>query len=1185
MKMSALRASVIALLLAGTLFVPHKMVAQLVYAAIHGTVTDPTGAVIPGATVTVTNTSTGISVVRTADAAGYFTLPQLQPGGPYKVSVAATGFEGFTLGGLNLNVNDNRDVDAHLKVGTSGTTVQVSATALQVETSNTQLEQVATSAQLENLPMEGFDVTAMQKLEPGVVESSDRFGSFSSNGNQTPQNSYLLNGIDITDGALNQEGISISPEALDEENTETSTMNPEYSRNSGATVNQILKSGTNQFHGGAFEFYRDTFLNNGNYFSKTRPVFHQNVYGGTVGGPILRDKLFFFFSYLGTKNRTAITDLQPTLSNADFAGNFTADTNLISGAPNSAGLSNNHLPFDINGCPGGLTGDTWAQCFTSGTVNIAPANWNPIAANLINTYVPPANETLGTTPVFNFSPINTETEEQYIGKADFTPTKQDSIWFATVYEHQPETQALPFAGGSFPGFGTTSVGNFKLFSASWTHTFGPNMLNALRASYFRFNFPSVIPAKIIDPSSVGFDISPNLAESSLPTISTNLFAIGGSEDGPQPRTDTNLTYSDGFTWVRKAHTMKFGAQFEQFRVDNPFGFLNQGFFGYSGSGQFSSGDPSLDLALGIPDDYEQTSDGDINAVATELFGYAQDNWKVSSDVTINYGVSWDTEGPYENRQFKGLGVVCFANSSTESTVYPGANPGLSFPGDPGCNAAGGPTAHYNRFAPRVGFAWSPSGGPSAIVGAPGSHQFSIRGGIGLYYNRDQEEQSLQNLQDPPNFLTSEGAFGLGGSPSFANPFQDIAGRAQFSEANPFPFSPAPAGDTNINWGGLFNTLEISTFDKTGYTVPYTYNFNLNIQRSVGGNMVAQLGYVGSVSHRLPSFHEGDPITAAGHAACLADSSCDTISGLAEIHLLDPQYTADPAVVSTNPDGLPNGTPWYLTDGDQTTDGSSNYNSLQASLIKAPSHGLSFTLAYTWSHALDDGSGYESATGQAGAGGANGRSIIYTPGFKDLNYGSSDFDTRNRFVASYIYTIPKAAFMKNTLLRETLSGWQVSGITALQSGNPLTLIQGSTRSAYCDSFGKFGCGDNPETTSFHIPKLNPRSSGSPYFSTASFSNETIGTFGNTPRGFFSGPGFNYTNLSLTKNIHLSSDGRRYLQLRIDAFNAFNHANFANPGTDFEDPGTFGVITSVKQSADPNGDPSPGRAVQLVGKFYF
>jgi hypothetical protein len=1177
MKCTSLRAYALALFVAGTLAVPHAILAQLVYSAIHGTVTDPSGAVIPNAKVTVTNTSTGISIVRTTDAAGYFTAPQLQPGGPYSVTISANGFDKFVSSGLTLNVNDNRDVDAHLRVGTQGQTVQVSATALQVETSNTQLEQVATADQLEQLPMEGFDVTAMQKLEPGVVESSDRFGSFSSNGNQTPQNSYLLNGIDITDGALNQEGISINPEALEEENTETSTMNPEYSRSSGATVNQILKSGTNHFHGSGFENYRDTFLNNGNYFSATRPVFHQNVYGGTVGGPILKDKLFFFFSYEGISNRVATTDLQPTLSTDQFAGNFSADTNLISGAPNSAGLSSNPIPFAINGCQ---PNTTWAKCFPNGTVAVAPTNWNPVAGSLINAYVPKANETQNGTPIFNFNPLNTETEQQEIGKVDFTPTKQDSIWFATTFEHQPGTETLPFDGGSFPGFGTTQVENFKLFSASWTHTFGPNMLNALHASYFRFNFPSVVPATSIAPSSAGFDINPNNAESSLPTISTNIFSIGGSEDGPQPRVDSNLTYADGFTWVRKSHTMKFGAQFEQFRVDNPFSFLNQGAYIFEGTGQYSSGDPSLDFALGIPDLFEQTSDGDINAVATELFGYAQDNWKVSSDVTINYGLSWDTEGPYQNRQFKGLGVVCFANSFTESNVYPGANPGLSFPGDPGCNAAGGPTPHYDRLAPRVGFAWSPSSGPSAIVGTPGSHQFSIRGGIGLYYNRDQEEQSLQNLQDPPNFLTSEGAGQIGGSPAFANPFQDVAGRAQFSEANPFPFTAAPAGDTNINWAGQFNTLEIATFDENGYTVPYTYNFNLNIQRSVGSNMVAQLGYVGSVSHRLASFHEGDPITPAGHAACLADPSCDTPSGVASIHEFDPQYTADPALVPGNPFGLPNGTPWYLSDGDQTTDASSNYNSLQASLIKAPSHGLSFTLAYTWSHALDDGSGYESSTGQANT----GRSIIYTPGFENLNYGSSDFDTRNRFVASYIYTVPKASFMTNSFMREALSGWGVSGITALQSGNPITLTQGSDRSAYCDQFGKFGCGDNPETTSFHIPKLNPRSSGSPYFSTGSFSNEPLGTFGNTPRGFFSGPGFNYTNLSLSKRIHLSSDGSRFVQLRLDAFNAFNHANFANPSGSFENP-TFGTITSVKESADPNGDPSPGRAVQLVGKFYF
>jgi hypothetical protein len=354
-------------------------------------------------------------------------------------------------------------------------------------------------------------------------------------------------------------------------------------------------------------------------------------------------------------------------------------------------------------------------------------------------------------------------------------------------------------------------------------------------------------------------------------------------------------------------------------------------------------------------------------------------------------------------------------------------------------------------------------------------------------------------------------------------------------------------------------------------------------------MVAQVGYVGSIGRRLASWHEGDPITPAGHAACLANSACTSAAGA--VHLYYPQYTAQPAIVPGTGDGaiptLPNGLPWYTSIADQDTEGVSNYNSLQASLIKSPSHGLQFTLAYTYSHALDNFSGYESTTGgDSGYGGA-GRIKIYTPGFTWLNYGDSDYDARQRFVTSYVYTVPVGGVLRsNAILRETLSGWGIGGISAFQTGYPIGVSMGSDRSLWCDGYSYFGCGDVPETSSFHIATHNPRSTAShQYFDTSSFSPEPLGTFGNTKRNFFHGPGFNYTNLQLSKNIHFSAEAKRYVQLRLEAFNAFNHANFAPPGGNYTNTGTFGLVTGVIESAEPNADPQPGRAVQLAGKFFF
>ncbi|MGD0731674.1 MAG: carboxypeptidase regulatory-like domain-containing protein [Terracidiphilus sp.] len=1161
------------------------------YAALHGTVTDSSGAVIPGATVTVLNTGTGIKTVSSTDKQGYYIFPQLQVGLSYSVTITAAGFENFQETGLVLNVNDNREVAAKLKAGGTSETVEVSATAVQVETSDTQIKQIATAEQLEEIPLEGRDPAGLQKLQPGVVESSDRFGSFSSDGNQTPQNSYLLNGVDINDPALENEGIQINPDALQEENIVTSTMNPEFARNSGAVVNQVLKSGTNSLHGSGFEFYRDTFLNNGDYFAQTRPVFHQNLYGGTLGGPVFKNKLFFFLAYQGQRNRTASSDVQSTMdadqlagmfsNNANYAnpagGNDNTPTTWRDGDSYSDGLTENPLPFAIGSC---AAGELWAQCFDNGgtgnaTVTIPTGVWDPVATKLINKFIAPLTPNFGAADAnglqnqVEFNPLDTLAADQGIIRIDYTPSSKDSLWASSVFMSNPASSTLTFGGGSFPGFGSVEASHFKLFSASWTHTFSANKLNELRASYYRNPFAAVGVAKVDPPSNYGFDINPQDPEAGVPYIGVgSYFSLGFSFEGPQPRLDTNLTYADNFTWVKGNHTLKFGGQFEQFRVHNPFDVYNNGYFSFNGAGAYSSGDPLLDFALGVPDQYYQTNNGFINAVAEELYGYAQDNWKVSPDFTFNFGLAWDVEKPNQNHQDGGLGIVCWANSSTESTVFPGASPGLSFPGDPGCNNAGSPTPKYDHFAPKIGFAWSPSTGPEKLIGAPGSHNFSIRAAVGLYYNRDQEEQSLQNLEDPPFLKVDFGAGDFGGSPSFDNPFVDVAGNG--SEPNPFPIAPITP-TTPINWTNFLEE-ELAVFNSE-YKVPYTYNYNLNIQRSLGANLVAQIGYFGSTSHRLASFYEGDPITPAGHAACLADNGPGGCASDPYYDRSYPQYMTDTANYY--------GYPYYLSIADQTTEGHSSYNSFQASLIKAPSHGLQFTLAYTYGHSLDDGSGYESATG------SDNRVHNSTPGFTWLNYGDSDFDARQRIVASYVYTVPVfAVFRDKAILREAVSGWGIGGVTALQSGFPVGIEMGTDRSFWCQGDSYFGCGDNPEYTGAAIQKENIRnaSSGNQYFNSSPFSTETIGTFGNTRRNFFHGPGFDYTNLQLKKDVHFTSDAKRYVELRIESFNLFNHANFANPVGNFSSP-QFSSVTSVDHSADPNGDPSPGRAVQLVGKLYF
>ncbi len=440
--------------------------AQNVYAEIHGTVTDSSGAVVPNAAVTALNTSTNISTAAVTDSKGYYIFPQLQVGGPYSVTITASGFKAFMQSGLTLQLNDNRDVDARLGVGSNSTTVQVSASALQVETSDTQIKQVMNADQLEDIPLEGRDPAGLQKLEPGVVESSDRFGNFSSDGGQTTQNAYLVNGVDINDGPLQNEGIQVNPDALQEENVIVSTLNPEFARNSGATINQVVKAGSNQFHGNAFEFYRDTFLNSKPYFATAVPNFHQNLYGGTFGGPVIHNKLFFFLGYQGFRNVAGASTAAPTLSNEDFAGNFSNDPNFANGGTNStAGLTTNPIPFAIPGCAAG--GTTWATCFPNGNVNITPSLWNPISANATAKFIPAPNNG----NFFDFNTANRAAADQGIIRIDYTPTSRDAIWASAIFQSEPFSDTLSFGGSVFPGFGDVDAEHFKIFSGSYTHTF------------------------------------------------------------------------------------------------------------------------------------------------------------------------------------------------------------------------------------------------------------------------------------------------------------------------------------------------------------------------------------------------------------------------------------------------------------------------------------------------------------------------------------------------------------------------------------------------------------------------------------------------------------------------------------------------------------------------------------------
>ena len=1126
--------------------------AQETYAQIKGNVTDATGAAVPDAQVTATNSQTSVAKSVPTDASGKFQFLQL-PVGLYSIAITKAGFRTFTENGIVLVLNQVYNLIARLEVGQVSQSVEVQANAAQVETSTTQLQTDIDAAKIVDLPLNGRNWTQLQQLVPGVVASSDTNRSnFATNGSQSQQNSFLLNGTDNIDLPLNEPSIIPSPDAIAEFNLITSTINPEYGRNSGAVLNAIIKSGTNQFHGDAFEFYRDTFLNSRNLFQQSAPVFHQNQYGGTFGGPIRKDHTFFFLSYQGRQFR------EPEAGVSGQTNVFTTDQR--NGFFPDVANSSNASPFALIGENGSTypAGTPYSTIFPTG--HIPTADFNPVSQRLLNTYVPLPNLNGN---IYSFNPLATGSDNQGIARVDQTFGPKDALWADLVFEHLPVISTLPFLGSTLPGFPQTDTESFKQYTADWTHTFNASTLNEFRAAYLRFNFNSVAPVTPALPSSFGFaGIVPQAgAVAGAPVVNVGgLFTLGFSPDGPQPRIDETYELTDSLSRVVGSHTMKFGFDGKRYNVDNPFFGNNNGTFNFFGNGIYTTGDPGADFLLGIPDTYSQGAGGAIIARTYEYYLYAQDSWKVNQNLTLNYGVGYQIDTPLVNRNFGSEDVNCF-RPGRQSNVFPTAPQGLLFPGDSGCSASGY-YSHYDHFGPRFGFAYAPGSG---------THQFVVRGGFGVYFNRSEEELTLQNLGAVPFSTSSPGIGGVpGGSPSFANPFMDIATGQTI--ANPFPLAPVTKG-ANVNFAA-YEPLDISTINPN-FTSPHAMNFNLNVQRELPGAVVFQLGYVGSLGRHLELTYEGNPISPTGAAACAVDPAC--VANRANQHVNYPSHA------EFAPGNI------FASVGTQATLGVSSYSSFQASLNKRLSHGLSFLASYTWSHAIDDTSGYETS--------ANGLRALNPYNFA-LNKGDSTYDARQRLVFSYDYELPHASrFWSNTFTRAALDGWHLAGITTLQTGFPVLVGDSGFRSLTCDAFAYYGCWDAPNNVA-PVITLNPRNSvetntvtpsspGTPqpyyWFNPNAYALESIGTLGNAGRNNFHGPGINNTDLTLSKRVYLDKNEKRFFELRLEAFNLFNHTQFTPVAVG---SGGNGVAGDINQATFGQiFSASPGRIVQLGGKFYF
>jgi len=881
------------------------MLSQGTGGRILGRVSDPTGAVLANAKVTLTNEATGVSSQTNTNASGDYVFPQVTVG-TYRMDFDLTGFKKNLQRGVNVDLNQVVTVNSVLQIGGAKETVEVTSEAPLVDTTSTQLGAVVNDRAVSQLPLNARDTYQLLQLQPGVQSQvgsdlfygSDRAGVVSVNGGRGRSNNFSVNGGDSNDQFVNLPAVQPTPDSIEEFRVLTNTFDAEYGRNSGAVVNVVTKSGTNQLHGNFYEFFRNKVLNSRGFFDTEKPDSKQNQFGGTLGGPLVKDRTFFFTSYEGRRVRKGIPSDSVAVPSAaertgDFSEGFAPDDPNF---PAFFGALNDQPVADALTA---RTGCTDAIALAGGTKpaagvafkDIFPANqvpvecMDPTAVDLMKQFVPLPNTADGL--FFQAAPVSRERTDQFTVKFDHRLNDKQSL---SIYYYFNDTNLVdPFSrfqagGANVPGFGAITKERFQQWNISHNWTLTNSLVNEFRFTYFReaqgnFLHPqhtNVVQDSCVDvppdqcfsdPAKPRLGITPNLGANreGVPFVSiSGGFGIGNNFEGEIPQRGNTFQWSDNLTKVAGRHTMKFGGDIRRQRFDQTLFFDVNGQYNYFGGGTNDPGGPNLfpNYLLGLPDFYLQGSAQTENVRSTIFSVFAQDSWKIKPNLTLNYGLRWELFTPLTDI---GHRVQTF-RPGQETTIYPcqlgnlpdgtpnplidvfgsadcsptgpaaAVNPlGLVIPGDPG--VPNGLTTTYKKtFAPRIGIAWSPGS----------SGKTSIRAGWGLFYN-PMEQLVLEQFSAEPPF---------GGSSGISNSFFNTPFLLQDGTQVPNPFNGIldPKRGTNVDWSVFRPILLFGQFAPHLRT-QYTAQYNLNIQRQLTKDMVLQLGYVGSQGHRLLATHD------------------------------------------------------------------------------------------------------------------------------------------------------------------------------------------------------------------------------------------------------------------------------------------------------------------------------------------
>ena len=892
--------------------------AQSTGGRILGRVSDSTGAVLSGVKVTATNEATGVTHTNLTNDSGDYGFPQV-PLGIYTLSFDLAGFKTNERKGIQVELNQVVTFNSTLEIGETKEVVEVTSEAPLVDTTSTQLGAIVNNKSVNELPLNQRDAYQFLQLQPGVQSQlgssgstfygSDDAGSVSVNGGRGRANNFNVNGGDANDQFVNAAAIQPSPDAIAEFRVITNTFDAEYGRNSGAVVNVVTQSGTNGLHGDVYEYFRNKVLNAKGFFDTSKAQFNQNQFGGTLGGPIKKDRTFFFGSYEGRRIRQGISsEIVQLPTPQQIGGDFTANGGLggtlndqfLADALNGRTDGTKTCQQAIAAIPGSVpaaAGVGWGDIFPTGV--IPTQCMDPVALNLLQ-YLPAAN-----LPGSNYEGVPTQADDQnqFTGRVDHKINDRQNL--SIYYYFTDRMTNLPFynfqaSGANVPGYGTISKSRYQQWNPSHTWTISNSLVNEFRVTYLRegqltFQHPQNTGAvtSFCTPAAADFcftgtsdsrvgatsiqgqlGVDPKYGiTTGLPSNRTGLpfvnvaggFNIGNGWEGELPQVGNSFQFSDNLSWVKGTHTMKFGVDVRRSRFDQTLYYNVSGNYTFDSSGNNAilTGDTDnyAGYFLGLVDTYSQGSAQRENVRNTGLYLFAQDSWKIKQNLTLNYGLRWELDTPLTDV----LGHTQTFRPGETSKAYPCTiansdalgNPstlaycptGLVVPGDPGV-PAGLTSTYYKAFAPRVGLAYSPNftdGFLGKIFGSNG--KTSIRTGWGLFYN-PMEQLVLEQFGAEPPF---------GSSPSFYNTFFNTPFIGQNGTVAPNGFTGilTPPKGQDPGWGNYSPILMYGDFQPHLRT-QYTAQYNFSIQRELAKDLLWQINYVGSQGHRLLASHDINP---------------------------------------------------------------------------------------------------------------------------------------------------------------------------------------------------------------------------------------------------------------------------------------------------------------------------------------